>query len=347
MNHASTPNIKQLFATALREPDAVSEADFQVLLSEYPFAQALVFAYQCRKDAKSSTTQTTVDNTVQKALIHTDNRYWLYDLIEQRAEIANQEIVEEGEILASPAEQEADINDSQKDEQIIEQADDELADLILEQVQSSDYFALESAAEESTAKTTTALTSLDARKEEANSEEDLSVYDDALMPYSFRWWLYKTRQKHADTYQPFVNSHTLTTRADGQFVPSKFDETILDHQIRENIFHLQNPEDKLSAAIRQKTVEVSMPKKTDAVIERFIREEPQIQPPTPDVVNNENKARKSAEDHFSLVTETLANIYIEQGLYPKAADVFRKLISINPEKKAYFASRIEELEQKF
>src|SRR5690606_15938952 len=33
--------------------------------------------------------------------------------------------------------------------------------------------------------------------------ENISLYNDELMPYSFRWWLHKTRLEHAETYQPF------------------------------------------------------------------------------------------------------------------------------------------------
>ncbi|MCL7989456.1 tetratricopeptide repeat protein [Sphingobacterium sp. lm-10] len=337
-NAATTPDIRHVFTQALRDPNAISEADFQMLLSEYPFAQSLVFAYQ-RRNTTSVRSTSTDNTTVQKALLHTDNRYWLRDLVGEHVEEIPSEYVEQDEITA-PLE-------TPEEEVLSKQPEDELADLILEQVQAVDYFALEKATDREVHTSEITAVVPVAVSEAGESEEDLSVYDDELMPYSFRWWLYKTRLKHANTYQPFVSIQSLSTRADGQFVPPKFDETILDHQIRENIFHLQDPEDKLSDSIRQKTVEVAMPKKTDAVIERFIREEPQITPPTPDIVNNENKARKSAEDHFSLVTETLANIYIEQGLYPKAIDVFRKLISINPEKKVYFASRIEELEQKF
>src|SRR5690606_14204310 len=77
------------------------------------------------------------------------------------------------------------------------------------------------------------------------AEEDISLYNDELMPYSFRWWLYKTRLEHADTYQPF-SSPVIPKHQKGQFDPKKLDDAILDQQIRENIFHLQNPEDKLS-----------------------------------------------------------------------------------------------------
>ncbi|MVZ66550.1 hypothetical protein GQF61_11825 [Sphingobacterium sp. DK4209] len=182
-------------------------------------------------------------------------------------------------------------------------------------------------------------------EEEANSEENISLYNDELMPYSFRWWLYKTRLEHADTYQPFAQP-VLPKPQKGQFDPQKLDEAILDQQIRENIFHLQNPEDKLSERFKKETVEFNPVQESDEVIDKFIREEPQIQPPKAEEINNENKARRSSEDHLSVVTETLANIYEGQAMYQKAIQVFKKLISENPEKKLYFATRIKELEQK-
>jgi hypothetical protein len=56
-------------------------------------------------------------------------------------------------------------------------------------------------------------------------------------------------------------------------------------------------------------------------------------------------ARQSAEDSYALVTETLAGIYADQGLYLKAIEVFKKLILKYPEKKSYFATQIKELEE--
>ncbi|MFD2600008.1 tetratricopeptide repeat protein [Sphingobacterium corticis] len=344
MSSAMNLDVKQLFAQVLKNPNSVSDEEFDFLLDAYPYAQSLSFARQ-RRTKFSENQQVDVS---QKALLHTDNAYWLYEFVNEMFVVEEQEVGGEPVFSSETNEEKQEITAKHTENK-------ELEELILGQMQSADYFALEevqsvdqmhSAEAEEAAPFLPDVVKSEVEKDQINQEQDdVSVYDDALMPYSFRWWLYKTRLAHADTYQPFVTKDTLL-RTDAHIFQKNFDETILDHQIRENIFHLQNPEDKLSDAVKQKTVEVVLPKRTDAIIERFIREEPQIQPPTPDVVNNENKARKSAEDRFSLVTETLANIYIEQGLYPKAIDVFRKLISINPEKKLYFASRIEELEQK-
>ena len=57
-------------------------------------------------------------------------------------------------------------------------------------------------------------------------------------------------------------------------------------------------------------------------------------------------AKKSLETNDDLFTETLAEIHIQQGNYPKAIEIYQKLILLNPEKKLLFASRIEFIKQK-
>ena len=59
-----------------------------------------------------------------------------------------------------------------------------------------------------------------------------------------------------------------------------------------------------------------------------------------------NAAKKSLETNDDLDTETLAEIHIQQGNYPKAIEIYQKLILLNPEKKLLFASRIEFIKQK-
>lgn len=44
-----------------------------------------------------------------------------------------------------------------------------------------------------------------------------------------------------------------------------------------------------------------------------------------------------------LASESLANIYLKQGKYDKAIDMYRKLSLRNPQKNAYFAAKIEEI----
>ena len=48
---------------------------------------------------------------------------------------------------------------------------------------------------------------------------------------------------------------------------------------------------------------------------------------------------------FDLFTETLAQIYAEQGYYEQAKDIYSKLILAYPEKNAYFAALIQKIDE--
>ena len=118
----------------------------------------------------------------------------------------------------------------------------------------------------------------------------------------------------------------------------------LQQQYVEHIFHIQspfNPEEILN-----NTPELHGDPKDVAIIDNFIKKDPQISPPRPDQIDNENKARKSAEDQNDVVSETLAKIYIEQMLYHKAIDTYDKLSLKFPEKSRYFADLIQSIKKK-
>ena len=51
------------------------------------------------------------------------------------------------------------------------------------------------------------------------------------------------------------------------------------------------------------------------------------------------------EVNFDLYTETLAQVYVEQGYYEQAKAIYSKLILAYPEKSAYFATLIEKLNE--
>lgn len=174
---------------------------------------------------------------------------------------------------------------------------------------------------------------------DSETDQELSAYNDDKMPYSFLWWLQKTRMEHSSTYQPYADFRLDSNQ---NIKLSSVDQ--LSSQIIENIFHLQSPLEQVENAPR--TVPFQVKRKEDSILEKFIKEEPQIRPPDSQKLDTENKARKSAEDPNDLVSETLAQIYADQMLYEKAISTYKKLSLKVPEKSTYFADRILELEKK-
>ncbi len=62
------------------------------------------------------------------------------------------------------------------------------------------------------------------------------------------------------------------------------------------------------------------------------------------------KARQECSDdmeavEFDLYTETLAQIYLEQGYPEQARSIYSKLLLANPEKNAYFAALIQKIDE--
>ncbi len=294
---------------------AVEDDTLSTLIGRFPYAQSLRIA-QARKRYQESS-----PGNGQNTLLITTLPHWLHGFVAEKGfpigNLGN----------SSTAVPEIETAQTIEIETVIPHIDDSG---LVEHPVGTDYFTYEEKSIPEVVET---------------PEEKVSLYNDDHLPYSFLWWLNKTRMEHADTYRPYVpQSEQAIYPADAT---NELDEQhVLDQQIRENIFHLQSPEEKLSTSGPAETIPFQIPKKTDPIIERFIREEPQIKPPPADKINLENKARKSAEDQLTLVTETLANIYVEQGLYPKAIAIYKKLSLKYPEKSTYFAARITELTNK-
>jgi tetratricopeptide (TPR) repeat protein len=88
--------------------------------------------------------------------------------------------------------------------------------------------------------------------------------------------------------------------------------------------------------------------KQTEIIDQFIKTEPRIsslstlskEAPTKDL------SEKSIQAPEGLVSENLANIMLKQGKTDKAIEIYEKLIVKYPEKKSYFAEKIENLRNK-
>jgi len=82
------------------------------------------------------------------------------------------------------------------------------------------------------------------------------------------------------------------------------------------------------------------------LIDKFIIANPRIEP-VRDKTDHpaEDISRPFTEEKGGFITETLAKIYITQGYYSKAIDIYEKLSLKFPEKSSYFATQIEKVRE--
>ena len=99
----------------------------------------------------------------------------------------------------------------------------------------------------------------------------------------------------------------------------------------------EEPEDEESEAV---------PLSPSDLIERFIRISPTIERMTPgDYPPVRDLSADSSSEQGTFITETLAKIYVSQGYFTKAINIYEKLSLQYPEKSAYFAGRIEKIKE--
>jgi hypothetical protein len=113
------------------------------------------------------------------------------------------------------------------------------------------------------------------------------------------------------------------------------------HPVSEIIESAEEQDSKVSSATDKK------PAKPD-LIDSFLSNAgtgKRMVPASDSEVSNEDFSVKSVEESEDLMTETLAEIHIKQQRYQKAVDIFERLNLKYPEKSAYFARRIEEMEE--
>ena len=122
----------------------------------------------------------------------------------------------------------------------------------------------------------------------------------------------------------------------------------------EDLLELDPERDKLSVSDmsqeqtdqKTKTEPASVKQLQSELIDKFIIANPRIEPvreksdtPVIDI------SKPFVERQEGFVTETLARIYIRQGYYSRAIDIYERLSLKFPEKSSYFAALIEEVKE--
>ena len=339
-------DIKQELAVLLAEPEKVRPDHVPMLkdlVSSYPYFQPLHLLLA--KAGSEATNVATAALYTNGQLLHNflyepdslvNTRFNVvfspaFDQLNNQAEALDEVVLDE-------------VQEEKEDPATAQPSDQEKVadDFVLENIVSTDFFAFqdnfspEPAPEELPEEKTS--------KEEVHEGEEkeepvvVSKYDDDQLPYTFLWWLHKTRKEYQQIFQPYVTLKKEPATQTGR--PNELQQQYVEH-----IFHLQSPFAEAGESDYTPSNLRNTHKGTD-IIESFLKNDPQISPPNAEQINTENKAKKSAEDHNDLVSETLAKIYIEQMLYDKAIETYEKLSLKFPEKSRYFADLIQSIEKK-
>ncbi|MEH3113130.1 hypothetical protein [Pedobacter terrae] len=215
-------------------------------------------------------------------------------------------------------------------------------DSFIESVAATDFFAFE---QQLSIDVVGAVPEIETVVPDEPEKNFVSQYNDDKLPYTFLWWLAKTRKEHEQIFQPYAHPNANQNKPLPQKHPQS-ESAEFQQQYVEHIFHIQTPFEVADHLAEYPVAEIKDAKGAK-IIEKFLKEDPTIKPPKPEQIDNENKAKRSAEDNYDLVSETLAKIYIEQMLYHKAIDTYKKLSLKYPEKSRYFADLIQSIEKKF
>ena len=354
---------KQLLANLLAQPGKVKQEHVPMLkemLEQYPYAQPIRLLLAKADNAYIPGASLYSNGTVLYNLLQmeavdeqeiADDEALEAKIVEtDSAETDEESIIDEVKVFDEPAESSEDAKPFVADAIHIETPnnlpgiDSHLMDLpadeenFIESVASTDFFAFEQQASTDV----TVVPEIETVVPDEPEHSFVSKYDDDQLPYTFLWWLAKTRKEHEQIFQPYAQPKPELARAPQQ---KNQQQAEFQQQYVEHIFHIQTPFEVADHLAEYPAAEVKDAKGAE-IIERFLKEDPTIKPPKPEQIDNENKAKKSAEDHYDLVSETLAKIYIEQMLYHKAIDTYKKLSLKYPEKSGYFADLIQSIEKK-
>jgi hypothetical protein len=277
----------------------------QDLITKYPYCQTF---HLLNAKAQHNTNEIMFDATLRQTAAYAANRKVLYYLIHQH----NAAVSTIPAIVEQATEIETEV------ETVITIQDEIIADIVQE-------------------------TSIDQPKnilELQNEPSEIIQAEEGA--FSFTQWL----QKKSGKTPPVITDQNQVTKTNIRLDTSEEIKSLIQDEIGELILGNVFSEGYFAsdAALAKKPIVGNQ--KEVALIESFIHSgHPKVIKVNKDekVVNLENKARKSALDTQIPVSETLAAIYVKQKLFNKGIEAYEKLSLKYPEKKAYFASLIEEI----
>jgi len=178
------------------------------------------------------------------------------------------------------------------------------------------------------------------RDQEEKSEEDQSESTDKILERTIM-----------GSIEPEIEEPDIDVPVEGALL---IDDT--PDEPEEKIFYMDPgfsvpiSEEKILPEVNTTPADLAEPvnnlnKKSQAdLIDKFISLNPRIEPRTDKTEHPVvDLSTPYLEEKGGLVTETLARIYVNQGYYSKAIEIYEKLSLKFPEKSGYFATQIEKI----
>ena len=182
-----------------------------------------------------------------------------------------------------------------------------------------------------------------------NSDDSLEIMPDSVSQHLTLMEL--TDHQESNMVEPIQNTDLISTPAEvDQFDLLNFELSDSSYILEKNEVN-QEPSNLSESGeaitpIESKKRKGKKAEQKDVLIDRFINDNPAFT--VRQFENSETTAILDVQsdglnDKDEFITETLARIYMNQGLYQKAINAFEKLSLKYPEKSAYFARQIEEI----
>lgn len=158
-------------------------------------------------------------------------------------------------------------------------------------------------------------------------------------------------------FDPLFNSHFETKPTVIEPVENEelvdFNDFTVDEGLFENSFsavYIPLPIKEIKKEVETQIINETQNDKTvtskneiENILDKFMRENPSISRPKTEFFNPVSVAKTSVEEKDEIVSETLASIYLKQGLVKKSILTYEKLCLIYPHKNTYFAALINKI----
>ena len=160
------------------------------------------------------------------------------------------------------------------------------------------------------------------------------------------WWKPIQQKPEEQTAQQEVEEEPVEEVINISFLGTEFGEKIseetADIEEKSNVSVFINTWQNWLKIDRNVSAEISQQDKKAAIIDKFIENNPKISPIKEDV---DFIVKEKSNDISHLMTETLAQLYVEQKLYTKAIQAYKILQEKHPETTEEFEERIEEIKR--